>query len=384
VLDRILVGAGDLASGRPWAVVATSALVLVFSIVGATRVELSHNPLTWLAEDLPVRQDTERIDRELQGSITLEVVLQRQGENAWYDPDLLDTLDSVQRYAEAYEDDDVFVGRAFSLVDVLKEIHRALNENQVSHYRVPDERELIAQEFLLFENSGSDDLEDLVDSQFSQVRLTLKAPWRDANRYSKMLPELEDHIRTAFGEDTTVVVTGIMTILFRTMSLVSHSMVRSYSLAFVIITILMVLLIGSLRLGLIAMIPNLLPVAFALGVMGYAGMPLDNFTLLVGSIALGLAVDDTIHFMHNYRRYLEETGDSRQAIHNTLQTAGRALLFTTLVLSTGFFIFAFASMSNIANFGILTGLALIVALLADFFLAPALMQIIHAKRSSIA
>jgi len=171
--------------------------------------------------------------------------------------------------------------------------------------------------------------------------------------------------------------TGLMPLLFRTMNAVMISMAESYILAFCVVAGLMVLLIGSLRLGLVSMIPNLLPIALALGLMGALAMPLDTFTLLIGSIALGLAVDDTIHFMHNYRRYLEQTGDSREAIRHTLDTAGRAMLLTTLVLSTGFLIFTLSSMNNIFNFGILTAFAIAMALVADFLLAPALMHLLH-------
>jgi predicted RND superfamily exporter protein len=173
--------------------------------------------------------------------------------------------------------------------------------------------------------------------------------------------------------------TGLLPLLTRTMDAVMISIAQSYGIAFVVITLLMMLLIGSVRLGLVAMLPNLAPILCALGLMGWLGLPLDIFTMLIGSIALGLAVDDTIHFMHNYRGYLEAGCDSRAAIQRTLETAGRAMLLTTLVLSSGFLIFTLSSMSNIFNFGMLTAFAVAVALLADFLLAPALMQVIHGR-----
>jgi predicted RND superfamily exporter protein len=124
------------------------------------------------------------------------------------------------------------------------------------------------------------------------------------------------------------------------------------------------------------MIPNLTPILITLGVMGWFDFPLDGFTLLIGSVAIGLAVDDTIHFMHNFRRYYDRMGDAREAVHETLQTTGQALLFTTLVLCTGFFIFMLGSMRSTFNFGFLTGFALAIALLANVTLAPALMTLV--------
>ncbi|MBW2288552.1 MAG: MMPL family transporter [Deltaproteobacteria bacterium] len=378
-IDHVIGAAGDFATRRPWGMIAAWALLLCVAGLGAARIEFSHNPLEWLPASTPVRQATELIDRELRGSVSMEVVLTREAENGWHDPDALRELEDFSRYAEEYQAGEVFIGRAFSLVDVLKEIHKALNANDSRYYVVPSDRELIAQEFLLFENSGSDDLEDLVDSQFRRVRLTLKAPWLDAGTYTRVIRELESALRERFGSDTEIVMTGLLPLLTRTMDAVMIGIAQSYGIAFVVITLLMMLLIGSVRLGLVAMLPNLAPILCALGLMGWLGLPLDIFTMLIGSIALGLAVDDTIHFMHGYRSYLEKGCDSRTAIRRTLETAGRAMLLTTLVLSSGFLIFTLSSMNNIFNFGMLTAFAIAVALLADFLLAPALMQVIHGR-----
>jgi predicted RND superfamily exporter protein len=380
-IERVIPAAGDLAADRPRAVIGVWALLLCVAGLGAARIDFSHNPLVWLPASQPVRLATEQIDRELRGSVSMEIILTRDEENGWYDPAALRELEAFAHFAEQYEDGEVFFGRAFSLVDVLKEIHKALNANDPRYYAVPSDRDLIAQEFLLFENSGSDDLEDLVDSRFSKVRLTLKAPFLEAGAYTETQRTLQATLEDHFGGDTEILITGVLPLLTRTMNAVMISMAQSYGIALVVITLLMMLLIGNARLGLVAMLPNLAPILCALGVMGWLGLPLDIFTLLIGSIALGLAVDDTIHFMHNYRRYLDEGSDSRLAIHRTLQTAGRAMLVTTLVLACGFLIFTLSSMSNIFNFGMLTAFAVSVALLADFLLAPALMQLIHERRS---
>jgi len=128
------------------------------------------------------------------------------------------------------------------------------------------------------------------------------------------------------------------------------------------------------------MIPNLAPILLMLGVIGVLNLPMDLFTMMVASIAIGLAVDDTIHFMHNFRRYYDQSGDPVKAVHQTLQTTGRAMLVTTIVLSIGFFVFSFTTMSNVRNFGMLTGFTIIMALLSDYLLAPALMVLANRKK----
>jgi predicted RND superfamily exporter protein len=115
--------------------------------------------------------------------------------------------------------------------------------------------------------------------------------------------------------------------------------------------------------------------------MNLLSLPMDIFAMMVGSIAIGLAVDDTIHFMYNFRRYYDEIGDPKAAVHETLQSTGRAMFVTTIVLSMGFFIYMFATLKNLFNFGLLTGFAVSMALVADYFLAPALMVVVNKKKS---
>jgi predicted RND superfamily exporter protein len=120
-----------------------------------------------------------------------------------------------------------------------------------------------------------------------------------------------------------------------------------------------------------------------LGIIGATPVTMDLFTMMVASIAIGLAVDDTIHFMHNFRRYYNQTGDPKLAVHKTLHTTGRAMLVTTVVLSIGFFIFVFATMNNLLYFGILTSFTILMALAADYLVAPALMVLVNRPRKSV-
>ena len=169
--------------------------------------------------------------------------------------------------------------------------------------------------------------------------------------------------------------TGFMPVLASVMSAVITSMARSYAIALLIITPMMILLLKDLRLGVMSMIPSLIPVVVTIGVMGWLGMPIDATTMLIGAMVIGLAVDDTIHFMHKFRIYFTELGDSKLAIRATLETTGAALLFTSLVLTGGFGVFLLASMVNTQNFGFLAATGAATAFLADLVVAPALMTL---------
>jgi len=376
-MDRLMIGIADIATGRSRLILSISALLLVFGAAGLTQVKFSHKPFEWLPASEPARQATDFVDQHMRGASTVEVVIDSGQKNGFYDPKMMQGLDAIGRDIATIDQGELFVGKTLSLSDILKEINKALNENRDAFYSIPDNRQLIAQEFLLFENSGSDDLEDFIDSQFSKARLTIKMPWADAILYDDFLTDLGERFHKTFGADTAITLTGMNTLLSRTMSATIFSMAESYVIAAAVITVMMILLIGNVRIGLVSMIPNLTPIILTLGLMGWLGLPLDLFTMLIGSIAIGLAVDDTIHFMHNYRRYHHATGSVREAVRKTLLTSGRAMVVTTIVLSIGFFLYMAANLSNLVNFGLLTGFTIITALLADLFLAPALMKELH-------
>ena len=378
-MDRFLAGISNFSTEHPYGILVVSAIIVCLSIASAARIHLSHDLLSWFPKNSPIRMATEKIDQELRGSITFEVIADTGKENGLYDPDILNRLEKTAAYVEPLEIDTVFVGKTISLTTILKEINHALNENRPTFYAIPQDRSLVAQEFLLFENSGSDDLEDMVDSQFSKARFTIKVPFKDAIKYKKLDKAVTDHFKKNFS-DTKITITGIVMILFKTVSNTMSSMRKSYIIALFVITFLMIVLIGRVRIGLLSMIPNLAPILLTMGIMGAIPIRMNIFTMLVGSISIGLAVDDTIHFMHNFRRYYDRSGDPKAAVHETLQTTGRAMLVTSIVLSLGFFIFTFATMKNLFDFGILTAFTIVMALVADYFLAPALMVIVNPKK----
>jgi hypothetical protein len=377
-MDRFLAKVGKISTGHPYVIFFVSAVFIAFSFVGLMKIRFSHDVLRWLPKNSAVRIATEKIDKALRGSISLEIVVDTGKENGLYDPEILNRLEETAAHLETLEVGKIFVGKAWSLTTILKEINRALNENRKEFYTVPQDKRLIAQEFLLFENSGSDDMEDFTDSQFSKARVMTKLPFEDAVAYTAFLDEVNTYFQKKYP-DVKIITTGMTALLFRTVTNAIASMSKSYIYALIVITILMILLIGRFRIGLLSMVPNLAPIIVMLGIVGWFNIPMSLFTMLVGNVAIGLAVDDTVHFMYNFRKYFEESGDPNFAVMETLHTTGRAMLVTSCVLSIGFFIFMFASMNNLFHFGLLTGLTIIMALLADYFIAPALMVVVHKK-----
>ena len=379
-IQRGLRGAAWIATRHPWAVVGVSGIVLLWSVFGIAQLKFSHYPLKWLPEGNSFRESTFLINHKLKGSDNLEILIETPGvENGLQDPSILARMDELRDWGLGNEIAGMQAANSFSVVDVLKETHQALNENRPEAYTVPQDPRLVAQELLLFENSGSEDLEDMVDSQFSMAAFTYRLPWRDAIETAPYMNAVEKKFNQVLGDDVKITLTGGMAVFDRTFVAVIYSMANSYALALLIVTPLMILLIGTVRGGLVSMAPNLLPILFTLGLMGWFGFDLDFSTMMIGAIALGVAVDDTIHFMHVFQRYCRALKDPVQAVYRTFETTGTAIVVTSIVLLSGFMVFSGAEMKNMTHLGLLTSTAIAAALLADLLIAPALMVLVSPK-----
>ena len=377
-LDNLMKRLAYIPTHYPKSITFISMLLVLVSLFLATHLKLSHYPLEWFPKDDPNYIGTHYIDDKMKGTLTMEMVIDTKKENGWQDPVRLAKLDKLASELEGYDDGKAYIGKVFSLNTIVKESNRALHENNQSAYKIPSDQALVSQELLLFENSGSDDLEDIVDSQFSKVRVTHKLPWVDSLDVQDMILHVKKKYDEAFKGDE-VTMTGMIPILVHTFTQSIHSSVKSYIIAFVLIAISMMFIMGSIRIGLIAMIPNLTPIILGLSLMYIYDIPLDMFTLLIGSIAIGLAVDDTIHFLHNFKRYYLQSHDATLAVEQTFYTTGKAMVITTIVLALGFYSYMAGTMESVQNFGFLTGSVIIFALLADLLLAPALMVLIAKK-----
>ena len=379
VVGSRLAMIGVAVAKRPLAVIVLALALVLVGGVGVAKLRFSQDLLKWFPPDDPMRVASEVVNREFAGAGGVEVWVDTGRENGLHDPALLARLDEATRFAatltEGEGDERLYTGKVVSILDVVKETHRALNDNRPEFYAIPSDQRLVAQELLLFENSGSDDLETLVDSQFSMARLSIITPFADGMLFLPYSERLKLGFERILGDGVTVRVTGLGSLFSRSFAIVNVTMARSYGIALLVITPLMVLLIGDLRRGLLSMVPNLVPIWLTLGVMGFMDVPIDNSSLLIGCIVLGLAVDDTIHFMHRFQRSFATNGDAFEAIRETLSTTGAALLFTTLVLTSAFLVMATSYMSNISSFGLITAFAAVIAFVADIVLSPVLMAL---------
>lgn len=379
LIDRLFTWIARITVRRPALVAGTFGLILVLSFYSALSVRFSHNISTWFPDTSPIRVATNVLDSVNGGSVMLEALIDTGRENGVQDPLFLTQLDETVSTVSNMVVSGIKAGKVWALPDVIKEIHRALHEDRQNEYRLPKTEKLIAQELLLFEASGSDDLQDFTDSSYRTGRLSILAPFEDAVLYAEYVEKLQGYLAEQFP-NATVTLTGKIKLFVQIIANALTTMAKSYSFALVIITLLMIILIGRIRIGLMSMVANITPIVCILGIMGVLSIPLDLSTMLVGSLVLGIVVDDTIHFLHHFRRAFAEYHDVEQAVRETLLTTGRALFITTVVLCGGFFIYTIAYLANNVRYGIICGCAVILALVADFFLVPSLLAIVYRRK----
>lgn len=373
-IDRILAGFGRFAVRRSYVILGVVVLIVALSLAGISKLCFTHSSLAWLPIDSDERKATELIDDVFKGTLAIELILSTQHKNGILEPEVMEAIDQFGNTFEHYTDAHVFVGKTLAISDILKETNRALNENKEEYYTIP-QKDLIAQELFLFEISSPDDMYDFVDSQFQKTRITMKIPWKDSSAFNDLTQSISNFMDTHF-KNMTFQLTGLPMLMSRTLNAIIESMLTSYIVAMVVITIMMILFIGNLKLGLISMVPNLLPIAITLGIMGWMNIKLDAFTMTIGAIAIGLAVDDTIHFMNNFKRYYALNQNVHDSVEQTLLTSGRAMMFTSIILTSGFLIYCFSFLNNLNYFGLFTALTIIFAFFADCLVSPALIAVL--------
>lgn len=384
-MDKILIAIADFSSGNPKRILIASTVLFIIAIFFTLDLKFSHHHKNTFPEHMTIRQDEDFLDKNLKGILSVEVVLDTKKENGLYDPVILKRIDNLCKEIMKIKDGDIFIGKVRSMNDILKETNQALHENDPNFYTIPNEKALVAQELLLFENSGSDDLEKIVDSKFSKTRISFKIPWLEVLDTERLSDDIYNRFKKEFDGIAEITVTGMSPLMGKAVSASIRSMTRSYIVAALVISLMMIVLVGDTKLGAISMIPNMLPIIIVMGIMGAFNVFIDLNALMICSIAIGLVVDDTMHFMYNYRKYYEKLGDAKEAVRETFLTTGRALMITTLVLTANFFVLLGGTFTSTNKFGFFSGLVILMALAANFIVTPALMVLVmpHLKLKNV-
>ncbi len=382
IYNRMLLWMGRTGIRHAHDIYIISFVVFIAILPGFFKFNFSHNMLHYFEEEERFFVETRLIEDETSGFRALEVLVDTGQENGILDYSFLANLEQLKDYA--LEQNNIsgrpYTGKTTSILDVIKETNQAWHGGDPQFYTIPPDNFLLERQMTEFREAGAGYLGRFTDPDFKLARFTAMMYWKDAAMDVEFVKQLRQYAANLFGTSARVVVTGAVSIGSRVIDSMMNNLAVGYLTAFFIITLFMIVSVGDVKLGLVAMIPNIYPIVAGLGLMGLLGIPLNTYNLIGGSIVIGVAVDDTIHFFHNFRNYYEKTGDVEAAVVETLRSAGRALITTTLILVSCFWLRLFSSLKVISDFGLIVGFSLLVAFLADVMLAPALLNYLYGDR----
>jgi predicted RND superfamily exporter protein len=342
------------------------AWVFVFAVVigGVSRLEISSDVIRWFPHGSEVRDSYEEIRERLSGITPVNVLIEAKGDEGVSTPEVIGTIDALARSLEELPQ----VGKAVSVADPLRQMRRVYLESDDAG--LPTSAEEIEQYLLLLE--GVDQLSDVITSDRRGSNILLRVD----NNSSIEIVALGDWVEEWWSRrglaEYSIATTGIMYEFGRAQEEIAYGLLRGLSVALLAIGAILFVAFRETHASLLALIPNTVPIVIAFGFMGVVGTPVDSATVCFGSLALGIAVDDTIHVMAGFRDGLERGWSPGRALDECFRRILPALVFTTVAIVIGFSMLSLSGYTLIRNLGVLTAGVVALCLVADLTLLPAL------------
>ena len=375
LIKRFVTGCELLTTRFRWRILILSAMVLAVAGYGISRIEVQTNLMDYFDPQTRIRRDLDNIQKHMSGAMSLDVIVESVNGKQVIEPDVIRYADGVMRDLGRKPD----ILSAHSVTTYLRRMHEVMAGEKDA---LPESRPLIAQYLLL---SGSDENGRLVDPFLDSGRTILRITGRTKHVGTKQGVVLQKWLLERLEEDkpegVKAYLSGIIPVYINMVHILVGGQLRGFGLAFILITVIMILMQRSFKLGLASMIPNLLPVAVTAGGMGLAGVPLNSATAMIASIAIGIAVDDTIHFTTFYRRFRLQGLTTEAAITKVIHRAGPAMVTTSLVIFAGFGVLMLSDFGPLRMFGMLSALTMISAVMGDLIVLPALLSVVDKSKA---
>ncbi|MBU0992494.1 MAG: MMPL family transporter [Proteobacteria bacterium] len=342
----------------------------ILSIMGMMQLKFETNSSKHMHDSNKLKQDAMFLDKNIGGTIPFILLLNAEGNIDFTQPEALKKVEIVQQVIANHDRD--YITSSTSIVDYAKEFNKAFNNNDDAYRTIPDLQSDIVD---FYEMADQDILHRMISDDRKEVCMAFLAKW-GANETAVELSKFYDtYLNEELGEGYNFRFTGITTLYIAMEELLKISQRRSLFVAFVLIFIMMYLVCRNLKLTIISMVPNTFPIAMTLGIMGWLKIPLDVATIMIASVTLGIAVDDTIHFVAWYKRNSKPGITPREAILKTFAMVGKPIVITTILLFIGFGVLVLGNFRPTQVFGVLTAFSMLFALIGDLFMLPALIMI---------
>jgi predicted RND superfamily exporter protein len=343
----------------------------LFAAVGLFKLRTETNPVGFFKDETPVVRHFHDIYQHLSGSFPVNVVMTAAEADYFEQAEHIAGIERLQAYLDTLPG----VDKTVSVVDYLKLVNYASNRFDPAHYKLPTESWELRMLFNTFKSMlGMDVYGAFMGPSMSRANILLLTHLSSSGDFLDLRRAIMDHVDEFFDRELTWDVTGFGIVISASSHHLVAGQIKSFLLTMAVIYAIMFAFFLSYKVGLIAIVPNLFPIVINFGLMGWLGIDLSMATSLIASIAIGLAVDDTIHYLVRFNREFKKDLDDKRALKATLKHIGRPVIFTTLTIGTGFFILGFSGFKPTAVFGTMMVVTLVSALVGDLILLPMLMQ----------
>ncbi|NQD35623.1 MMPL family transporter [Permianibacter sp. IMCC34836] len=320
-------------------------------------------------DDHPINVSTHEVEAKLSGAMPLDVVFTGPDRDALTDPARLHYIEAFQAYADSLP----AVNYSISMVDLLKEMHWAFQEQDSGVRQLPTDKALITQYLFIYDGK---DLYDLTDRELKTTRVTLSLTTHSTRELKAVMAQMKTWLAAQPAIDLQVEFGSEARIFTDQEDLLVIGQISGLWLSFIMIFLFFVLMWRSPPVAFMAVLPNAAPIFFVFVFMAVAGVPLDMATALIAGVAVGVAVDDTIHFMESYCLLVQRGRKSSYALLHTLKDSGKACTINTLILSSQFALLLSSTFVPTRNFGFMTALGLITAAIFELLLLPSLLTLL--------
>lgn len=359
------VGQWDYRWRNPIMVV--SIVVTIISIYGWYIMQVNTDFISFFKETTFIRQRVKDIHDSLSGVINFYIVVETGKEDGAKEPETLRHVAKLQDYLKGLGVAD----NTISLTNYLRVMHREMNQGDPKFDGIPDTPEAVAQYLLTLEGP---DLAKYVDHNSSTINVVVRHNITSSWELTQLLNQIKGYVDKNFPKNLKAQFTGEGILINNAADYMAWNQITGFAQTFFIIGLIHAALFMSFKAGLISLLPNVVPIVFNFGLMGFLGIPLNVGTSMIAAIALGIAVDDTVHFMVHYSRELNEVHDQEAATLHTLEALGRPIIYSSIALAAGFAILVFSNFIPTIYFGWLSAVVMIVAMVTEMTFTPILMM----------
>jgi hypothetical protein len=341
----------------------------VWALWGLFRLEVHTDYLGYFRERAPVVQAAHQFEQRLAGIAPLSVIVETTGQRLVIEPQILKATETLQNSLTHATGMDL----TLSVIDILKLLHRAFHDEDPHYFALPSDPHLIGDLIDFAESDPNGLSEDFISNDRKSLRIFGRTHLFSSTELNKELDHIQQEASQLFPADVRVHATGTLVLMNQTSDQVATEQVKGLVVSVLLIVSIVIILLGSWRIGLLVLVPAGLPVFLCFGLMGWSGVSLNVNTSLIANIAIGIAVNNCIHYVVHFRRSLNTGLSISDSTRESLKNVGGPMLATSVALTLGFLVFGFSSFVPVSHFGLLSAFIMGVDLIANLFLLPSLM-----------